>query len=98
VTRAEIASTTANNAYELIERLRPTWLRSPGIASIGGGAHSQVVVVYYDGQRLDDPASLRSLSASGIQSMEWLDAARAATVLHDIGSDAIRGAIVIKSH
>lgn len=96
--RAEIAATPVSNAYELIERLRPNWLRSPGMASIGGGAHSQIVVVYLDGQRLGDLESLRTLSASEIQSMQWLDAARAETVLHEVGSDPIRGAILIKTH
>lgn len=98
VNRAEIAATPVSNAYELIERLRPNWLRSPGMASIGGGAHSQIVVVYLDGQRLGDLESLRTLSASEIQSMQWLDAARAETVLHEVGSDPIRGAILIKTH
>lgn len=98
VTSAEIASSSATNAYELIERLRPNWLRARSIGSIGGGARSQVIVVYLDGQRLGDLDSLRNLSAAGIISMQWLDAAKAATVLHEVGSDPIAGAIVIKTH
>lgn len=97
VTYAEIASSSATNAYALIERLRPNWLRTPGIGSIGGGVRSQVVLVYLDGNRLGDIGSLRALSVDGIKSMQWLDAARAATVLSGIGSDAIAGAIVIKT-
>jgi hypothetical protein len=98
VTTAEIASSSATNAYELIQRLRPNWLRVRTIGSIGGGARSQVVVVYVDGQRLGDTDSLRNLSAAGIISMQWLDAAKAATVLHEMGSEPIAGAIVIKTH
>ncbi len=97
VTYAEIASSSATNAYALIERLRPNWLRTPGVASIGGGARSQIVVVYLDGHRLGDITSLRTLTVDGIKSMQWLDAARAATVLNEVGSDPIAGAIVIKS-
>jgi hypothetical protein len=37
------------------------------------------------------------LSTNNLSSMQWLDAARAATVLPGIGSEAIAGAIVIKS-
>jgi hypothetical protein len=37
------------------------------------------------------------MSIAGIKSIQWYDAARAATVLSDIGSDAIVGAIVLKS-
>jgi hypothetical protein len=98
VSSGEIASSGATNAYELIQRLRPNWLRSPNIGSIGGGARSQVIVVYLDGQRLGDIDSLRNLSAIGITSMQWLDATKAATVLHEVGSDPIAGAIIVKTH
>ena len=97
VSRAEIASSSAINAYALIERLRPNWLRTPGVASIGGGTRSQIVVVYLDGHRLGGIQSLRTLSVDAIQSMQWLDAVRAATVLNEVGSDPIAGAIIIKT-
>ena len=97
VTYAEIASSSATNAYQLIERLRPNWLRAPSIGSIGGGARSQIIVVYLDGHRLGDLQSLNTLSVDGIRSMQWLDAARAATVLTEVGSDPIAGAIIIKT-
>jgi hypothetical protein len=82
----------------LIERLRPSWLRPPGSGSLSGGVRSQVILVYLDGARLGDLVSLRSLSVSGIRSLQWLDAARASTVLPEIGSDPIGGAIVIKTN
>ncbi len=98
ITAAEIATTSANNAYELIERLRPSWLRPPGSGSLSGGVRSQVILVYLDGVRLGDLGSLRSLSVSGIRSLQWLDAARASTVLPEVGSDPIGGAIVIRTN
>lgn len=97
VSSAEIATTTANNAYELINRLRPTWLRPSSTGSIAG-VRSQVVVVYLDGNRLGDLQSLQTLSTTGIRSMQWLDAAKAAALLNEVGSDPIRGAILIKTH
>lgn len=96
ITSAEIASSSATDAYTLIERLRPSWLRT-NIGSIGGGARSQIVVVYLDGIRLGDIGSLRQLSVGGIKSLQWLDATRAATVLPSPGSDPIAGAIMIKT-
>jgi hypothetical protein len=94
----EIASSGAANALEAVTRLRPNWMRARGTGSIAGGRiQSQVIVVYLDGQRLGDITSLRMLSVVGIQSMQWLDAARAATVLSGLGSEAIAGAIVIKT-
>jgi hypothetical protein len=69
-----------------------------GRASIANGnAYEQVIMVYLDGHRLGDIVSLRMLSTNNLVSMQWLDAARASTVLPGIGSEAIAGAIVIKS-
>lgn len=90
ITYAEISTASAMNAYDLVDRLRPTWLRTQG--------RSGIIVVYLDGHRLGDLSSLRSLSTEGFRSLQWLDAGRAATVLTEIGSDAIAGAIVIKTH
>jgi hypothetical protein len=64
---------------------------------MGGGARTQIVAVYLDGHRLGDIQSLRTLSVDAIKSMQWLDAARAATVLNEVGSDPIAGAIIIKT-
>ncbi len=98
ITGDEIASSGASNALEAVTRLRPNWMRARGTSSIAGGRiQSQVIVVYLDGQRLGDITSLRMQSVAGIQSMQWLDAARASTVLSGLGSEAIAGAIVIKT-
>ena len=98
ITAAEIASSGTTNAWDMINRLRPNWLKQQPVGSIGGGAYSQVIAVYVDGHRFGDVTSLRTLSAAGIRSAQWLDAARAATVLNEIGSDPIAGAIIIKTH
>lgn len=97
ITANEIATSGAQNALDLIQRLQPHWLRAQPTGSIAGGARNQIIVVYLDGHRLGDAGSLRTLSVSGIRSLEWLDAARAPTILTDIGSEPIAGAIVIKS-
>jgi hypothetical protein len=97
VTSIEINATTANSAYDLINRLRPNWLRSMGPGSMGGGVRTQEIVVYLDDSRLGGLDALRSLSTAGIRSMRFLDATRAATVLHNVGSEPIAGAIVIST-
>ncbi len=97
VTSIEIAATGANNAYDLINRLRPRWLRTQAPGSIGAGVRSQVVAVYLDGVRLGGLDALRSLSTAGIKTMQYYDATRAATVLRDPGSEPIAGAIVINT-
>ena len=96
VTAVEIAATPAQNAYDLVNRLRPRWLQQPRAASISGGrVRNQVIVVYLDGARLGGADALRSISASGIKSMRYYDAVRAAAVLRDPGTEPIAGAIVL---
>lgn len=100
IARLEITTSGATTAYELISRVRPTWLRPPATGSLsgaGGDIRNQVIAVYLDGNRLGDVSSLRMISVNNIRSLQWLDAARAATVLTDVGSDPIAGAIVIRS-
>jgi hypothetical protein len=94
ITADEIATSGANNAFEAVTRLRPQWLRARGTSSIAGG--NAVIAVYLGNQRLGDVASLRMISVAGIRSIQWLDAARAATLLGGSGSDPIGGAIVVK--
>ena len=97
ITRAEIRSSNASNAYELISRLRPNWLRPTATGSISGGARSQIILVYLNGQRLEDLNALKTISAEGLKSAQWIDASRVQTVLSDVPSGAIAGAIVVKT-
>ena len=98
ITRYEIAGSNASNAYELISRLRPDWLRRQPTASVSGGVvRSQSVLVYLDRQRLEDLNALKTISAGGIESAEWIDASRVQTVLADVPSGPIAGAIVIRT-
>lgn len=95
ITGAEIDNSTASNTYELINRLRPNWLKRTAPGSLSGGVRSQVVLVYIDGTKYGELTTLRSLSVSGLKSIQWLDAVRAGTLLPSIGSEPIAGAIVI---
>lgn len=94
ITSVEVAATPVSNVYDLINRLRPQWLRTQ-TGSIRDNTRSQVIAVYLDDARMGDVASLRTISTSGVQSLRYYDATRAATVLRNPGSDPIAGAIVI---
>jgi hypothetical protein len=98
ITSTEIVNSSASNAYELISRERPNWLKRTAPGSLSGGLRNQVVLVYIDGSKYGDLTSLRSLSISGLKSIQWLDAVRAGTLLPNIGSEPIAGAIVIATH
>lgn len=94
ITSVEVAATPVANVYDLISRLRPHWLRTQ-TGSIRSNTRSQVIAVYLDDTRIGDIRSLRTLSTSGVASLRYYDAVRAATVLRNPGSDPIAGAIVI---
>ncbi len=55
----------------------------------------QVIAVYLDGTRMGDISALRAMSISGVKTLRYYDAARAATILRDPGKDPLGGAIVI---
>ena len=101
VTSIEISSTPSSNAYDLVTRLRPQWLKTYGVSSIGGGSGSRtsnpVTFVYLDGSKMGEIDVLKSISSSGIKSMEWISSTRAPIVFTDIGSDAVNGVISIKT-
>lgn len=98
LTRSEIANSNTANAYDAIARLRPSWLRPTGTASIGGGVRGQLILIYIDNQRAEDLYALKNISTGMIESAEWLDAARVASVLSNVPSGAYSGAILIKTH
>jgi hypothetical protein len=98
IARAEIASASATNAYELISRLRPNWLRPSGTGSIGGGVRNQLILVYIDQQRAEDLNALKTVSTSMITSVQWIDASRVATVVPNVPPGSYAGAILIKTH
>jgi hypothetical protein len=97
ITAEEIAQSSATNAYDLVNRLRPRWLQpARTTSSIGGGVVRQpTTLVYLDGARLGGLDALRSLSVFSVRQVQWYDAQRAATTLRDIPNQPIAGAIVV---
>jgi hypothetical protein len=71
ITTEQISAAPVSNAYELVQTLRPGWLRRRGAQSIHNEGD---IVVYYDQVRLGGPESLRSISVAGISRVEFIDA------------------------
>ena len=91
-------ASNATNAYELINRLRPNWLRATAAGSIGGGVIArQAILVYLDRQRLENLDALTSISVDVVDSAQWLEPSRVQTVMPDVPSGPIAGAIVIRT-
>jgi hypothetical protein len=66
ITAAEIDGTTATDALNLVQRLRPQWLRARA-ASPG-----DEVIVYVNGGRLGSARELRSIKAESVGEMRYV--------------------------
>jgi hypothetical protein len=85
ISAEEIQAATAQDAHQLVQRLRPHWLRMRGRSSLQtreaempGGGTGQVlapreIIVYLNGGRYGTHESLRSLHLDGITDMEYMD-------------------------
>lgn len=82
---------SVQDAYAVVDRLRPRWLRSRGSMSI---RHPQPTypVVYVDGQRYGELDSLRTLSVQYLSSLQFISAPQATT---RFGTGHAGGAILI---
>ena len=92
ITAEEIQAQHFANAYDLINALRPNWLRS---RSASFGASGQVgVMIYVDGNRLGSADYLRQIAAGQIESARYLNGPEATT---RYGTNHASGAILITS-
>lgn len=72
ITAEEIQANPSPNAYDLVRKLRPTWLRGRGVTSIQDPVAAGAIVVYLDESRFGGVESLRQISTSGIRSIRYL--------------------------
>lgn len=79
------------NAYEIVQNLRPHWLRKRGRQSI---YNEGTIVIYLDEMRYGGPDALREINGSNIRSIQFLSAAQASS---RFGLDHNHGAILVKT-
>jgi len=91
ISEIEIATSDATNAYDLIRKLRPHWLRSRGRRSIKY-PQASYPVVYVNQNRYGDINSLSALGKQNITEIRYLDAGDATTFL---GTNHAGGAIMV---
>lgn len=87
----EIRASTATNAFELLESLRPNWLQARGLQSLQGEGQ---LAVYLNGIRIGGPEELRSMALNGLTSVRYLDAR---TATQRWGTGHPHGAIVFST-
>jgi hypothetical protein len=86
ITSDEIAAAKRPNAYELVDRLRPRWLRKDMLT--GGD-----VVVYQDEQNLGNSDKLRDIPSVDIAELQYLPNSEA---IKRWGSE-IKGSVIVVS-
>ena len=77
ITRTEINESRANTAYEVVQQLRPDFLRGRVSGTTVGA--NDLPVVYLDGTRLGDLEQLRSIPAAIILTIQLISASDATT-------------------
>ena len=77
----EIAESSASNAYEVIQRLRPNFLRTRGAVHGTPGAASAMVdlVVYLNENRLGGTDQLRQIATGDIREIRYFNSSEATT-------------------
>lgn len=83
--------TSESNAFELIQKMRPEYLRSRGSSSLRD-ATPATAVVYVDDIRYGELDALRTMSADQVFQIQYLSASDATT---RFGTDHLGGAILI---
>lgn len=91
ITTAEMQASGHQDAFSLVQSLRPQWLRVRGPSSLRG---EETVKVYLDGSLLGHPDQLRQISTHSISSLRYLDGLEAT---QRWGLDHGAGAIVVST-
>lgn len=89
----EIAGSGAANLYEVVQRLRPGWLRGGSATNLRGGGGG--VVVYQNNTPLGGVEALRQLTPGYAASLRFLEGTEASNTLPGLGSRRVAGAIVV---
>ena len=95
ITREEIMATNANNLHDVVQRLRPQWLRVPAPTSIN---MNNEIVVFQDQMQLGGPEALRQLGPELAFELRWMDGVRASAALPGLMSGRhIEGVIIVST-
>jgi outer membrane cobalamin receptor len=79
ISQQEIAESNMTTAYEIVESLRPEYLRSRGTASMRSQT-PETAVVYIDGVRAGGLDALRQVSRDLLQEIRFLNGSDATTM------------------
>ena len=72
ITEQEIAASNESNVFDVVNRLRPMFLKTRGRSTINAGG-SEYASVFLDGQYFGELGSLRNIVASQIHEIRYLN-------------------------
>lgn len=93
ISQEEMVQSGATNLYDVVQRLRPEWLRGTSASNFRGGG--QTIVVYQNNTQLGGLDALRQLSPGYAEMLRFLDGSEASNTLPGLGSRRVAGAIVV---
>lgn len=76
ITRAQMLEVNANDVYDAVQKLEPSWLTSRGPVSITDNSPS-VVSVFMNGSHVGDSEYLRNLRPDDIEVLRYYEAGEA---------------------
>ncbi|SOD02602.1 hypothetical protein SAMN05216486_10482 [bacterium JGI 053] len=92
ITYEEVRTSRVADAYEVVYRLRPSWLRSPrGMVTFGNTVD---VAVFFNGIRMGTRDALKSIPITSIRTLRFYTATEAR---QKFGGDTFAGAIEVLS-
>ena len=91
ITAEQLAAAPYGTAFEVVQSLRPNWLRLRGRTSI---SQQETIKVYLDDSLLGTVDQLRNITTRSISSIRYLDGVRAT---ERWGLDHGQGAIVVST-
>jgi len=92
ITAEEIASRPTLSARQIIEQLRPQFLRVRGTTTLGNAQTKDVIWVYVDGTRMGSLEVLNNIGAHEVREIRYLNPSEAT---NRFGTGHVQGAIMV---
>jgi hypothetical protein len=92
ITEEELASRSTLTARQVIEQLRPQFLRIRGTTTLGNAQTADVIWVYFDGTRMGTVEVLNNIGAHEIREIRYLNPSEAT---NRYGTGHVQGAILV---
>jgi hypothetical protein len=92
ITEQEVATRPTLTARQIIEQLRPQFLRVRGTTTLGNASTQDVIWVYVDGTRFGNLEVLSNISGNEIREIRYLSPSEAT---NRYGTGHVQGAILI---